>query len=101
VVTSVSDQEILDAKAVVDAAGIGAEPASCASVAGLLQAVRGGLVGKSERCVCLLTGNLLKDPEATLGYHEDSLEGISARFANRPVSVPATRAGLESALSSG
>ena len=42
VVTQVSDREILEAKAVVDAAGIGCEPASAASVAGTRRLVRRG-----------------------------------------------------------
>ena len=98
VVVAASDDDILDAKAVVDAAGIGAEPASCASVAGLASAVRDGIVGRDETCVCLLTGNLLKDPETTLGYHQGTLEGIDARRANGPVTAPATREGLAAAL---
>lgn len=98
VVLAATDAEILEAKAVVDAAGLGAEPASCASVAGLAQAVAKGIVKADERCVCLLTGNLLKDPEATLGYHEGSLAGIESKRANRPVTAPATRDGLASAL---
>ena len=98
VVLAVDDNAILDAKAVVDAAGIGAEPASCASVAGVKSAVASGLIAKGERCVCLLTGNLLKDPEATLAYHDELLKGINAKRANRPVSIPATRDALAGVL---
>lgn len=98
VVLAVDDNAILDAKAVVDSAGIGAEPASCASVAGVKSAVASGLIAKGERCVCLLTGNLLKDPEATLAYHEGALEGVDAKRANRPVSIPATREALAGVL---
>ena len=44
VVTSVTDAEILDAKAVVDASGVGCEPASAASVAGVRRLVREGVI---------------------------------------------------------
>ena len=49
-VTAVSDQDIVDAKAQVDAAGIGAEPASCATVAGIRQLVSQGVIPGG--CTC-------------------------------------------------
>lgn len=63
VVAQVSDDEILLAKAVIDSAGIGCEPASAASVAGVRQLVAQGIIRADERVVCILTGNLLKDPD--------------------------------------
>ncbi len=84
VVVEVTDQEIMDAKAVVDAAGIGCEPASAAAVAGARKLVSGGVIGRDERVVAVLTGNLLKDPEATIAYHTGDLPGIVPRFANYP-----------------
>jgi threonine synthase len=66
VVAEVSDQEILRAKAVVDQAGIGCEPASAASIAGLLKLVGMGTIGHRERVVAILTGNLLKDPSSVM-----------------------------------
>jgi threonine synthase len=65
-VAEVSDQEILRAKAIVDQAGIGCEPASAASIAGLLRLVDAGVVGHTDRVVAILTGNLLKDPDSVL-----------------------------------
>ena len=35
----------------------------------------------------LLTGNILKDPDATINYHLNKLEGIIPKFQNRPVEV--------------
>jgi threonine synthase len=61
-VLAVPDAEILEAQHCVGAAGIGCEPASAASVAGVRQAVRTGLIGRGERVVSVLTGHLLKDP---------------------------------------
>jgi threonine synthase len=65
VVAAVSDREILAAKAVIDGAGIGCEPASAASLAGLRQLVRRGIVGRGDSVVAVLTGHLLKDPQVT------------------------------------
>ncbi|HEX6799302.1 MAG TPA: threonine synthase [Ktedonobacterales bacterium] len=66
VVAEVTDDEIMRAKAVVDRAGIGCEPASAASIAGLRQLVAAGTIQPHERVVAILTGNLLKDPDAVL-----------------------------------
>jgi len=65
VVASVTDTEIIEAKRHVDASGIGAESASCASVAGCKQLVAAGVIKPGESVVCVLTGNILKDAEAS------------------------------------
>jgi threonine synthase len=64
VVTDVSDAEILEAKAVVDRSGVGCEPASAASVAGVRKLVAEGTIAKQASVVAVLTGHLLKDPGA-------------------------------------
>jgi threonine synthase len=81
-VDEVSDQEILDAKAQLDASGIGAEPASCASVAGARKLAAAGVIGRGDRVCGILTGHLLKDPEIVVDYHRGALAGITSSFAN-------------------
>jgi threonine synthase len=98
VVEQVSDQEIMDAKAVVDRCGIGCEPASAASVAGARKLVDVGVIDPGDDVVCILTGNLLKDPGATVNYHTGVIEGVSPRFFNTPVVVNADLASVEEAL---
>ena len=93
VVISVPDEALLDAKATVDASGIGCEPASAASVAGARQLVRQGIVRPEQRVVAVLTGHLLKDPEVVLGYHRAG-EG-AAKLANPPVTIDPTLRALE------
>ncbi|QHS18110.1 threonine synthase [haloarchaeon 3A1-DGR] len=61
---AVSDEAITDAQRALANEGIGVEPASAASVAGLRKLRREGVVGSDERVVCLTTGHLLKDPDA-------------------------------------
>ncbi len=99
VVEQVTDQEIMDAKAFVDASGIGAEPASCCSIAGVKKLVKAGVIDKKERVVAVLTGNLLKDPDAVVNYHLGRLKGIKSRYANKPImmesSLEAVRKVLE------
>ncbi len=82
IVEEVSDQEILDAKARLDASGIGAEPASAASVAGAKKLAASGVIGRGERVCGILTGHLLKDPEIVIDYHRGALDGIRSNFAN-------------------
>jgi len=82
VVEQVSDQQILDAKAVVDGAGIGCEPASACAVAGVKKLVARGIIQPGDTVLGILTGHILKDPGATIGYHAGQLEGIQPRFRN-------------------
>ncbi|GHO45425.1 threonine synthase [Ktedonospora formicarum] len=61
IVAEVTDAEILAAKAMIDRAGIGCEPASAATLAGAHKLVAEGVIKRDERVVGILTGNLLKD----------------------------------------
>ncbi len=61
VVEEVTDEEILAAKAVIDRSGIGCEPASAATLAGMRKLVERGIIKRDERVVGILTGHLLKD----------------------------------------
>jgi len=70
VVAAVTDDEILDAKAVIDASGVGCEPASAASVAGVRKLRASGVIGSGDRVVAVLTGHVLKDPDAVIAYHQ-------------------------------
>jgi threonine synthase len=63
VVEEVTDEEILAAKTVIDCAGIGCEPASAATLAGIHKLVERGVIKRDDRVVGILTGNLLKDSQ--------------------------------------
>jgi threonine synthase len=70
-IQSVTDAEILDAyKLLASTEGVFVEPASAASVAGLLHAVRRGLVDRGETVVCTVTGHGLKDPNRAIAQIE-------------------------------
>src|SRR6266513_89397 len=92
-VTTVSDDEILEAKAVVDGAGIGCEPASAAALAGARRLVGEGVIRPRDRVVAVLTGHLLKDPETVTRYHQE-LDPRPGR-ANRPIEIEARLAEVE------
>jgi len=95
VVESVSDEEILEAKVRVDRTGIGCEPASAASVAGVRKLVAKGVIRPGDRVVAILTGHVLKDPDAVLAYH---LGDPPRPLANRPVTIEPTLDALAGVL---
>jgi threonine synthase len=69
----VSELEIAQAKAEIGAEGIGCEPASAVTLAGLKKLLRQSFVKAEESVVLILTGNLLKDPDFTMGFHRGDL----------------------------
>jgi threonine synthase len=84
VVRAVTDEEIVDAKAVIGKHGLGCEPASAATIAGLRHLRAEGLIGADQRVACVLTGHPLKDPNVTVNYHKEK----QGQFANPPVEAP-------------
>jgi len=69
----VSEQEIALAKAEIGSEGIGCEPASAVTLAGLKKLVALGKVTAEERAVLILTGHTLKDSQYTIDYHRNEL----------------------------
>jgi threonine synthase len=79
----VSEIEIAQAKAEIGAEGIGCEPASAVTLAGLKKLVKQGFVKPQESVVLVLTGNLLKDPDFTMDFHRgDLFKGTSDETAS-------------------
>jgi threonine synthase len=72
-VEEVSEVEIAAAKAEIGADGIGCEPASSVTLAGLKKLRRSGFVKAGESVVLILTGHLLKDPDFTIKFHRGDL----------------------------
>src|SRR6266446_1164558 len=70
---SVSEQEIADAKAMIGRDGIGCEPASATTVAGIKRLVKDRVIRPGETVVAILTGHLLKDTDYVVNYHSDNL----------------------------
>src|SRR5215469_14067269 len=77
----VSEVEIAQAKAEVGAEGLGCEPASAVTLAGLKKLVQQGFVKPDETVVLVLTGNLLKDPDFTIAFHGGEMFGDDASTA--------------------
>jgi threonine synthase len=93
VVEKVTEQEIADAKAQIGRAGIGCEPASAATLAGIRKLTAASVIEHSASVVAVLTGNVLKDPDYIYKYHTGKLlspnnETIRPTFGNQPEVVP-------------
>lgn len=92
-VESVTEQEIADAKAIVGLCGIGCEPASAATLAGIRKLTASGIMDPEADVVAILTGNVLKDPDYIYRYHTGALQApgggaIVPAYGNQPVVVP-------------
>jgi threonine synthase len=102
VVITVNEQEIADAKAVIGSDGIGCEPASATTVAGIRKLRADEVIGKDETVVAVLTGHVLKDTDYVINYHNNSLrsdEGvIEGVFRNKPLRVTGGRDELRAVL---
>ena len=72
-VEQVTEVEIAVAKAEIGADGIGCEPASAVTLAGLKKLRRHGFVKPGESVVLILTGHALKDPDFTIKFHRGEL----------------------------
>ena len=90
-VEQVSEIEIAQAKAEIGADGIGCEPASAVTLAGLKKLVRQGFVKRAESVVLILTGHLLKDPDFTLKFHRGDLFAGTVLEKESAVLVPQQR----------
>jgi threonine synthase len=72
---SVTDEEIISAqKSLARLEGLGVEPASASTIAGLRKLVEQGIIGRDERVVCIATGHMLKDPEEAIAVSERPVE---------------------------
>jgi threonine synthase len=102
-VEQVSEQEIADAKAIIGACGIGCEPASAATLAGLRKLRAANRIERNADVIAVLTGHILKDPDYIFHYHTGDLETengtpIRSTFANAPVVVENDAGAIEHIL---
>lgn len=113
-VISVGEHELADAKAMIGLEGIGCEPASAATVAGIKKLVAQHQINKNEFVVGVLTGHVLKDPDYVSHYHCGTLsfdastagrgekaQPILGGFRNSPVRVAATKEAIVKSLQHG
>jgi threonine synthase len=106
-VEQVSEQEIADAKAIIGRDGIGCEPASAVTLAGIRKMVAAGRISPDEEIIAILTGHVLKDPDYVVSYHRGDLsytdkEGqripLRSNYASQWTQVAADRQAIVAAL---
>jgi threonine synthase len=98
-IITVSEREIADAKAVIGRDGIGCEPASATTVAGIKKLIASRHIHPEEAVVAILTGHVLKDPDYVSNYHRGTLaidagqgpQAIGGAFRNVPQRVAADK----------
>lgn len=101
-VLTVTEDEIADAKAIIGRDGVGCEPASATTVAGLKRLVAEGKIDPDEDVVAILTGHVLKDADYVIGYHTNKLylhstaendneQRVTGSFRNAPARVEPTK----------
>jgi len=79
IIDCVTDEEIIEAyKLIASNEGILCEPASAASVAGLIKAHKAGMVEAGTKITCVLTGNGLKDPDSAIKYSGTEVKKTSS-----------------------
>ncbi len=106
-VLAASEPEIADAKALIGCDGIGCEPASATTVAGIRKLVASGHISSKESVVGVLTGHVLKDPDFISHYHRGTLApgpagydklaaqgAIAGAFRNPPERTPASKTAI-------
>jgi threonine synthase len=109
-IIAASEQEIADAKAMIGRDGIGCEPGSATTVAGIKKLVAAGHIRADENVIAVLTGHMLKDPDYVSRYHSGTLaleagakdgsaaQTIHGAFQNSPERVPANKAAILATL---
>jgi threonine synthase len=106
-VLSVSEQEIADAKAIIGRDGVGCEPASATTVAGIKRLTASGVIGSADDVVAVLTGHILKDTNYAINYHQEKLYAhgrapdktreerrLAGTYSNPPARVKPTKAAI-------
>jgi threonine synthase len=98
-----NEQEIADAKAIIGRDGIGCEPASATTVAGVKRLISSGFIGPAEDVVAVLTGHILKDTDYAINYHRSELyvenenqerQRLAGSYTNPPTRVEPTKAAI-------
>jgi threonine synthase len=88
IVEQASEEELCEAAARADAAGMYTCPHTAVALATLEKLVAKGVIGKKQRVVVVSTAAGLKFTEFKVKYHEGSIEGVASRLANPPVMLP-------------
>ncbi len=97
IVEQATEDELADAAALGDTAGMFNCPHTGVALAALIKLLKAGKIDKSERVVVISTAHGLKFTDFKVRYHEGTLD-IPCRFANKPIEVPPSVDAVKEAL---
>jgi len=98
VVEQASEDELANAAAHADRAGLYCCPQTGVALAALFKLVQRGEVRPAQRVVVISTAHGLKFTDFKVGYHEGTLEGVESRYANPPLELPADATAVQRAI---
>jgi len=98
VVEQVSEDELANAAARADRTGMYCCPHTGVALAVLFKLIDQGLIQPGHRVVVISTAHGLKFTNFKVGYHEDSLPEVTARYRNPPLELPADLRAVQEAL---
>jgi len=98
IVEQASEQELADAAALVDRTGTFNCPHTGVALASFLKLKEKGVFHPSERVVVISTALGLKFVDFKIGYHKGNLEGVTSKYANMPIEIPADSDSVKSAI---
>jgi threonine synthase len=98
IVEQASEQELVDAAAEADATGMYTCPHTAVGLAVLKKLVQRGVIGKTQRVVCISTAHGLKFTEFKVQYHESQLAQIQSNMANPARILPPDYEQVSSAI---
>jgi threonine synthase len=98
VVEQASEDELADAAALADRAGLYACPHTGVALAVATKLARRGVIQAGQRVVVISTAHGLKFSEFKVGYHEGTLQDVIGRHRNPPVELPADVAAVRGAI---
>lgn len=88
IVEQASENELADAAALADRDGLFCCPQTGVALAAMIKLAQRGVMQPEERVVVISTASGLKFAEFKIGYHQDTLKDIAARYANRVQLLP-------------
>jgi threonine synthase len=101
VVEQATEDELANAAAQADRAGLYSCPQTGVALAALFKLVERGDVLPEHRVVVISTAHGLKFSRFKVGYHDETLPGVTARHANPPIELPADVDAVRGAIESG
>jgi threonine synthase len=98
VVEQATEDELANAAARADLTGLYSCPHTGVALAALFKLVERGEIKRDDRVIVISTAHGLKFTDFKVGYHDQTLEGVTSRYANPPLELPATYDAVSEAI---